>query len=280
MIRALTRACGRRHFLVGLHEVSPHDLEAAIRQITNAFRPQAVVLLRLTPDANCLRPLRDRHIPTVLVHGHRLTYPPPVLVNVIPRQEPIVDLLRDWAERRLRDLRSRAKGGRRTRKVVVAGMQPELTPRAAEQFGLADGVEEASIRKHRRQLIMKALQGVDAEPIDVDDYSFLGALKVFKKRGNAAAYVCLSDQLAVGIKHLLLASGTAEESGRGRHIIGFDNSDLARREEITSFDQNLDTIGEVVADTLDRWFQEQPASTDSWPRFQEMPVEIHLALRD
>jgi len=170
----------------------------------------------LTPDEDSLTRLSN--IPVVLVHADRRVYHRPVIANIVPNQERITTDLKRWLDLAHRDPRSRALG--RKRPVVLVTLPEE---------GSA-----GSIRNERIRCVRDAIATSKRAIEFVDDFSFRHALKVFRAHPDAI-FVCLSDEMAVAIEHLIVA-GSGDPSNR---VVGFDNSDLARLEDIPSFDQHL-----------------------------------------
>ena len=95
-------------------------------------------------------------------------------------------------------------------------------------------------------------------------------MKIYKAHPDAMGYICLSDEIAVGLKHLM------EKDGKDyrQRVIGFDDSHLAEVEKIISFNQGLDQIGKSVVETFLGWFE---GSECSWPEFtQEICLKVKL----
>ena len=211
--------------------------------------------------------------PIVLVHADRYRYPKPVVANVIPNQEHIEQDLRSWIDRYLpsptpaRTLKSRAM-----RKAVLITM-PMESP-CSDLPPIAPGIDP-SIRNDRIARLVRALRDFRLPPApegEVPDYRFRHAVDVYQRHGDADLFVSLSDQIAVGLKHLLIAAGKP-----WRHrIVGFDDSPLAKEEQLASFSQSLDRIGFVVVDQLCRL---RRSGTLNWPEFQELPTGVHLEMR-
>ncbi len=266
------------HYTVSLHQVSSHQLSQAVTTLLRVSRPDAIVMLRITPDADSLHILERAAVPVLLIHADRFTYPPPVLGNIVPLQERIKVSLKNWV--------SGLPGSKPQSKIVVVSMQPEHVPprnfpRAESRVYDPKRLDTTSIRNERILNILEAVESFNVIQVHVDDYSFRHALTVYQHHHDALAFICLSDQIAIALKHLLIAT----EKATAHRIIGFDDSKIAQQENITSFGQKFDEIGEVLAERLVRWFGEWSQRNDSslaleWPEFQEIPVEIHLILRD
>ena len=103
------------------------------------------------------------------------------------------------------------------RKVAVVHMPKEALPVAGE-----------SIRNERIRLLIDGLKdaGCTTHPIEVEDYSASNAWSVIEQCPNADGYVCLSDEIAIGVKHLFWARG---EKAADR-ILGFDRLGNPRAE--------------------------------------------------
>jgi DNA-binding LacI/PurR family transcriptional regulator len=267
VLRGVARAAAQHHFDTALHEVSPARLGADVERVVRVFRPDAVLMIRLNPSAEALQVLTRAQVPTVLLHADGLPeeYPsPPVLANIVPAQRPIVEGLKRWAlslpgRGKVRNRSDRRREGA----IVVVALPP-------------DQDRPFSIRKERIDLILEALAEFQPVLAPVEDYTFRHALKVFRDYPDAQAYICLSDEIAVALRHLLVAAGK-EFTCR---IIGFDDSELARKEHITSFGQHLPEIGEAAVAQLSDWLTHASAGAVSWPAFQVVKTEVYLALRD
>jgi DNA-binding LacI/PurR family transcriptional regulator len=147
-----------------------------------------------------------------------------------------------------------------------------------------------SLRNERKEAIRKALtrfnSGAQPKVIEVDDYNFSHALKVWQAKRQADAYVCLSDQLAIGLAHLLQVSCPAIGSSGGwrDRLVGFDNSLLAQASGIASFDQGLHLFGKLAINELCRFFERfrgknwpGPDQTLRWPIAKQPLVPGNLA---
>ena len=111
----------------------------------------------------------------------------------------------------------------------------------------------------------------------VPDYGFRHSLRIFQKFQNLAhCYICLSDELAVGIKHLAMISKKPDII-----VYGFDNSPLSRAENICSFDQTLPEVGRMAVDAFEGLFSAShygPVRSE-WQGFQEIHHEIKVVPR-
>jgi DNA-binding LacI/PurR family transcriptional regulator len=163
------------------------------------------------------------------------------------------------------------QGTKARAKVVLIHMRKEDTP--------------GSIRDERIDCLTSALAeprlGLQLVPVEVKDYSFRRAFEVYQKHLNeklwpAQFYVCLSNELALGIRGLLLATIPKSESvSWNRRIIGFDNR-LTPDEGIVSFDQHLDRIGPEVMGVLDEFFERQAGAPSQWPTFEVRGIPVSL----
>jgi len=110
----------------------------------------------------------------------------------------------------------------------------------------------------------------------VDDYSSRHAFAVWERHPSADAYVCLSDQIAVGIKNLLRCRGHSEEDCRER-IVGVDGSPLAREARIASLSQGLEEIGKDALDRLCAFLDQYEGRKFVFPpQAEEIPATVRL----
>jgi len=100
-------------------------------------------------------------------------------------------------------------------------------------------------------------------------------LAVVTAHPNAVGYVCLSDEIAVGIKHLLQKRS---QRGANQAVLGFDASPLAHTHGIASINQHLEVIGRRVCELLNDFFRKNPHRPSSWPKFREVYVPVTLNL--
>ena len=271
VIRSIIRGASDHNFPVAVHEVRPSEFASSVEKILRVFRPDAVIILRLTPDTRTIQILKRSRVPTILIHADRLpSYAPPILANVVPDQRPIQDLLTERVRQLLDSLRAQGhEEGRKSRQILVVYKERE------------EEHPEFSIRNERIDYVLNALnlfkpEGYEVKEEVVPDYGFRQAFYVFEKHRDAIAYICLSDEIAVGIKHLLQADGREYR----RRIIGFDDSELARTERITSFGQHLAELGWLATDRLSRWFSQANGPSAKWPDFEEVLTDVDLAVRD
>lgn len=255
-IRSIAESAERLQFSVSIHDVGRRGvsesapLSSLIHRIHNHSRPNAVAFLRMTPDDDSLELLFDKGIPTIVIHGDLRKYRNPVIGHVVPYQEHISSFVRQWA-RQLDHPMPVAQA-------VIAAMPPE--PGGA-----------TSIRNRRVALIEMGLRaaGLRANRFTVPNYSAANAMALVSAHPEAAAFVCLSDELALGVAHLLIASGRPDGPSR---VLGFDGSPMARRYGIATIPQRLNRIGDAVAETLAEFFVRYPATPDRWPDPREILV--------
>jgi DNA-binding LacI/PurR family transcriptional regulator len=134
-----------------------------------------------------------------------------------------------------------------------------------------------SIRNERIKLIQNGLDkaGLDVHRICVEDYSAAQAYAAFERHRDTLGWVCLSDEIAIAIKHLLLANGDAGAADWRNRILGFDGSKAAARHQIASIGQHIDDIGRAVHRLFEDFFRTQSGSV-VWPTFREFPIEVEL----
>ena len=293
VIRSVTNAATLKNFQATLHEVSLESVSSSIQGIVRHYRPSAMILVRLTPDAQAVQTLAKHAIPTVLIHADRLKYPSlPILGNIVPDQKPMLAFLRSWIagnialqsneeicnELDLERVNLEAStlphpGLSPSRQVVIVAMPDEPDRLDFDPIE----AEPPSLRTQRKKLMLEALKEFNPEIYEVEDYSFRHALNVVRAHPNAMLYLCLSDEIAVGVKHHLEAKGLPTRN----RIIGFDDSSLALKERITSFGQSIPEIGSKALELLSEWFNLMKTSeTAAWPEFEETAQEMSLSLRD
>jgi DNA-binding LacI/PurR family transcriptional regulator len=270
VLESIVRAGDRLNFSVAVHQVSQADTDLAAHtaRILRNNPPHAVVWFRLTPDEACLEAMAayTHQVPVVLVHAGRRVYPFPVIANVVPNQQTIPEGVMMWA----RALPGYTSKSRKRREVIIAAMDPDKPTPA---FKPVPG-RPVSIREERITHIATGIRAAGLRPIThtVGDYSASQAAEIVHTYPDAIGYVCLSDEIAVGVKQLLHALGHDPKS----RILGFDGSALARRHHIPSFDQRLGDIGEAVIEQFSRWFDHGGIGE---PReYHEVPVDLKLSL--
>jgi len=206
----------------------------------------------------------------VLIHADRQQYNTPVLTNIIPDQDQIATDLTEWLKTTLKH----TKTGRP--KVVLVAMTDEREP---QEYPLLPGLAHRSIRNQRKAFILKALENFHPIQVEVPDYSFRHGLAIWQAHPDADIYISLSDQIAIAIKHLLIAkTGCADWMHR---VVGFDNSQLAQQEGLVSFAQDLNYIGKLAVNRLSAFFEGIPTymwpEPSLWPRPDETPIKVFLA---
>ncbi len=250
LIRGLSSAADKRRLNLTMHNISGNNMAEVFESVIHSFSPSGFVLIRLAPDESLTQILGDAEIPTVLINADNRDYDFPVTGNILLHyNEKVESDLRHWIQN-IPDMPSR-----NSQKIVVAIMCPKDS--------------------HRRDLlaflqeVLKS-EGRQPEIYFVHDYAARNAFDLWKTHPDAGAYICMSDTLAVGMKHLLLASGQSAE----HRVIGFDDSNLAQQEGISSFGQNLSKIGEIAVDALYQEFQHDQR------QFSKIKSELYLTLRD
>jgi len=250
IIKGLVEEAAKYHLNFSIYNVSQDNHESMVKRISHVYYPSGFVMVRLNPSDECCRILEEDNVPVVLIHADKKKYSsPPVFANVIPDQSGIREDIVKWADELKKE--SNSWKNKSDDEIVLIAMPTEPGD---------------SIRSERIRNIMSAFNKYI--PIyTVEDYSFRHAMDVYKSHPNAMGYICLSDEIAVGLKHLM------EKDGKDyRHrVIGFDNSRLADLEEIASFDQSLDQIGKSVVGTFLDWFEKF-----SWSSAKEILLKVEL----
>lgn len=238
IIRGIVRSADRENVLPSFHELpgDPDPSEARseyVRQVVTRFAPAGLIFVRITPDRSLISALTigEHPLPTVLIHADRLKYPAPVIANVVPDHREVGRAL-------THHLFSRPHIRGRIPQFAMVSMPEEPEGGA---FPCIDG-NSRSIRNDRMRSIQTSFAGWQLTAITVPDYGFRHALDVLKKHPDTDAYICLSDGLAVGLKHLLVARDPGVNACE--RIVGFDGSALARNEGVPSFSQHLESVGE------------------------------------
>lgn len=252
-------------FLTALHEVHQREgdegeeLNKCVRKLVRVFAPDAFVFIRLAPNPNTLRFLARENVPLILVHGDlsdcgkpesAYAYPP-ILANVVPDHRFITRDLNKWIDTRLAQFPDIRKKG-----IGVVSMSQEANP-------------TQTIRNERIRKVLAAVEkrGLLLAHATVAGYSYEHAYTAYQAQPNAGLYICLSDQIAVGIKHLLMVSAKTNKLRMAckYRVAGFDDSDLAKREDISSFNQGIDEIGGIITQSLGSFFTEQAGCKVGWP---------------
>lgn len=246
LLRSLAAGAAERGFDCTLHETDYASITDTAHRLSLNNRPSGVVLVRITPTPEMLGDFESARIPVVLIHADKQDWGPPVIANILPDQSTIPEALKMWARSLAAAPNKDHVEGIGTRDIVIAAMR-------------AKGSH--SVRSERTRLMRQALTEFAPKSITVPNYSFRHALTIVREHPNAMGYVCLSDQLAVGVAHLLIAMGR-NPAGR---VVGFDDSKLSEEEEITSFGQHLESIGQSTVAQIVRWHDEGYGSREDWP---------------
>jgi len=220
LIRKITEIAEEHKYEASLHPIHQNSIQEDLIKFMYTFDPYAIIMIRLSPkDFSCLET-----VPTILIHADKKRYTyPSVICNIIPDHSTIKTSLKKWADQVLNSGRSK------NTEVVVVSVEEEY--------------KDGSIRDERILLIIQALKHISSNVkihhCIVSDYSFRHSIKIFNRyKDNAKLFICLSDPLAICIKHLLIATGKNYK----HRVCGFDFSNIAQAENITSFDQGLSEI--------------------------------------
>jgi DNA-binding LacI/PurR family transcriptional regulator len=302
VLRGVVLAATDRNVSVSIHELAPTNFAEAIERIHTIYEPDGILMLRLTPTRQELDALARAEIPTVLLHGDRQLYGPPIIRNIVPTHAEMPASIRRWLDETA-DARRRgcSVAAPRTRKSRVAGSGdgpsrwpelvvvamteesddgdfdpiPELVKPAAAVRGASRGrnVTRRSIRNDRRDELWSAVEDRDHAWVDLTkDYSYLRAKEVLEAYPHAGAYIALSDQVAAGLKHLLsIRDGDAQWQDR---ILGFDNTVMAHEASFPSFDQHRQDVGARGVKALSDFLASQ--EDGKWPAFEEEHIEVEL----
>ena len=271
LIRGIMREAARLSFGVGVYGVVPLAVSTSLEQAINIFRPDGVVMLRTTPGENDLEPLVKSGIPMVLVQADRYRFPQPVLANIVPNEAKLGGDLKTWIKRYLQSASGDGRAGRKgTKKVVLVTAPPEF-PRIAVPPIATD--VEPSLRNARITQMEQAMpRGFRLAVEEVPDYRFRHGLRVFQHHPDADLYMVPSNEIAVAIKHILIAAGQPWD----RRIIGLDASPAAEEDGVTTFAPSIEKVSFLVIDQLRRFFQmEEGQPLD----FVELQTDIHLETR-
>lgn len=213
-----------------------------------------------------LEQLHRAHTPVVLIHANLLEYEQPVIANVARCQDTLEEKIRTWVQTHV----TREKRN----PTVVLVTAPEEAEHAP--YPVIDRDAGASMRNRRTRLFRNSLASmpsIKARFVEVEDYSSSRATEVYRQVPDADAYICLSDQIAVALKHLREAGGNPLDGA----IVGFDNADLARSERISSFDQELERTARLAIEALAGFFSRP---TVDWPQFETQYTNLALDRRD
>jgi DNA-binding LacI/PurR family transcriptional regulator len=266
-VRGIADACAGSNLSFSIHPMPDVDQPRTLERELARFEPDGVLMLRVTPEAATVDRLALHRVPLVLIHADRYAYPQPVLGNVVPDLSGLDQELIRWLKQGCGSLLPRE------RKAVLLAMPDEPEGRIfPRKPGLCP-----SLRNERKQRLWRALEAFPGKKVKLDrlpDYGFRHAAPAWREHRDADLWVCLSDALAVGIKHLMLAAG--EENWHGR-VIGFDNSTLAQEEHIDSFGQELRSAGAKAVDALRAGLARQRAGEARWPDFREISNPVRLS---
>ena len=234
IIQAIIKSAkGDKNIHCSLYEANQNSLDQKmISTVLREYHPDGVVFIRIDPSEDILRILKNKKKPVVLIHSDGNHYSAPILANIIPKQNAIPKLV-GMLSRNFKELPSTDKESIKSNKVVVVHM---------------DQGEGNTIRSERIELIKKGIElgGCIFKPFAVENYRFYQAYKVYeeyKDNPEVIGYFCLSDEIAVALKQLMLAGDKKAPEDR---IIGFDGLETAKNENINSFSQNFHEIGEKV----------------------------------
>jgi len=267
LMRLLIREAAARQLSLNVISTHQPDLLRALPPTPAGTRPDGYVLLRLTPSRQALEPLVNTHVPVVLIHGNMLEYEPPVIMNIVRDQTTIEGDVSRWIKGQL----SAPQGKVTKKQKVVLVAAPEEEPIAP--YPVRDPEAGACMRNERRALALAALEGIewiDTHTVEVEDYSFHRAGDVYREHPDAAAYVCLSDQIAVVLNQLLAAG---RRKGRAGKVLGFDNTDFAKAEGIATFDQDLEQTAHLAIEALADFFSRE---FTVWPQFEPQTTTVKL----
>ena len=162
----------------------------------------------------------------MLINADDKKYPEPVIGNIIPTYPQITESkFLHW----LSDKSFRA-GRPKSKKVIIAGMEPEK--------------QSDSHRKSRLDFMIRMVKtaGLIPEPYHLPNYGFENALSLWQSHKDVYCYICLSDQMAVALQHILIANKQPYHN----RIVGFDNSHLSQKENVPSFGQELENFGRLA----------------------------------
>lgn len=229
--------------------------------------PDAAIWFRLTPSRAELEVIR-RHpkiVPVVVIHGDRLQYPDPVVSHVVPVHDHVAAAVESWARRVFPAWNTGAK-------VAIGAMPPDT--QVPEYPPVANQVR-ASLRQERVEKVTEGLYKAGLEPVlhYVPNYTAGEAYDFLQRYRDAAGFVCLSDELAVAVNQLLLAS----DRERPRPILGFDGSDLARRHGIESLNQHVPQIGTRAVRAVASAVKYLRENDGRLPGFHEAGIPVELA---
>jgi hypothetical protein len=252
-LKELVESARARNIVLAVHHLggSPKEVENRLEWLVAHDCPDGLIWLRLTPEG--VVPT----IPSVVVHGAQRDYSQPVLAHVLPDQRKLHDELRTW-------LRNAAGAGK-SRNVPIFCMP--------EENELETG---PSIRNERIRAVKQGIKeaGFEARLVDVADYTgvtAIAAIGEIVKHGGAPVYVCLSDNIAATLLHVL---ALYREDARHK-VLGFDNTNLARSLGFASVDQGLGEIADKVWTLFDACFRTRRRACS---QFEEVRVPLRIVV--
>ncbi|MBZ5664074.1 MAG: hypothetical protein LAO30_05670 [Acidobacteriia bacterium] len=267
VIDSIIRSCRMANLFVTIHAVSQADPEIS-RTLERILRQETLhgfVWFRITPGEDALKTITSfsEALPTIVVHGARVRYPWPVVAHVLPSQGKVRELVRLWARATPIVARRRTRGN-----IVVAAMPEQSGP---PPFAPVEATACTSLREERVEMVCAGLKDAGKRPVlaFVEDYTAARAYDVVLSNPAADGFVCLSDELALATKHILLAQGKDATD----RILGFDGTDPARAQRIPSINQGLNDIGQIVAQEF-LAFLRQPKQHPV--EFKEAKIDVSL----
>jgi DNA-binding LacI/PurR family transcriptional regulator len=278
VIESIVEAGARHGFSVAIHQFpeARTDRDERLMRVLRSAVSHGLIWFRLTPDSTCLTLARQySNSPSVVVHGDRLSYPPPVIAHILPAHEEVPGIVEMWC----RGLpRASFRGGslkRRSQTVLIAAMRPE---RYEGDLSPSNKAIPVSIREDRIRSIEQGIRSAGLRPAMqyIPDYSASNALAVWEDHGPFRGWVALSDELGVALKQLLVATGI-DPSEAARRVLGFDGSDLARRHGVASLDQHLREIGDRTVEEFSRFHRHAFNADEPFPTCKELVVRVTLA---
>jgi len=264
VIDSIMRCCDMANLFVTIHLVSQSDpgLNRTLDRILRQETPHGFVWFRITPNLEALRVVTSfsEALPVIVVHGARVRYPWPVVSHVLPSLDKVRELVRLWA--------LAIPGAPKRSSVVVAAMPEEPAPPI---FDPVESPANTSLRTRRLEMACAGLRDAGRRPVValIQDYTAAQAYNVVLSNPTADGFLCLSDELAVATKHILLAQGKPVAD----RILGFDGTDLARSQGIPSINQGLNDIGQIVAEEFLAFFRQPPQHRIE---FKEVEVDVSL----
>ena len=205
---------------VSYFHVDKADMETGIKKIARNVDPGGYVLIRISPSDDVIDLIGER--PAFLVHAPAKEYPAHVVGNIAEDHSLVAPQLSAFLKKR--------KVKKNARVVVVAVEREDVSN---------------SLRNARIDAVVDGVQAYRPKVITVPSYSFQHARLVYEQEPNADAYIALSNELAVNLKHL-------REVGNDRPftVVGHDDSALAREAGISSFNQKISEVGPVIVAKL------------------------------